>query len=367
LTSLSHSTFSVKKRGGFTVMSCRLNMEQADSVLTELRKAYRVYAPTLFPKQGRYSDTDIVRYAEIEHVNEIEFERKSDFPAKEVLSPIQRTTFYFTEEEYHENLHEQLPVLVFGRACDISAQKIQARIYDGNGDFTDPYYKAIHDKAKFVLMECDGGWDSCFCVSMNTNKTDDYVMAVRKDGDTLSVQIKDEAFAPYFNEAEPCDYKPSFVEKNELTVQVPVIPDKQVLTKLKNHPMWREFDKRCISCGSCTVACSTCTCFTTRDVVYTENENAGERRRVADSCQIAGFDQMAGQREIRSRAGDRMRYKVLHKFHDYDARFHEGSMCVGCGRCIDRCPEFISIAATLEKMNKALEEIQSSQETEAAK
>ena len=32
-------------------------------------------------------------------------------------------------------------------------------------------------------------------------------------------------------------------------------------------------------------------------------------------------------------------------------------MCVGCGRCIDRCPEYISIAATVEKMSKAIDEI----------
>ena len=92
--------------------------------------------------------------------------------------------------------------------------------------------------------------------------------------------------------------------------------------------MWKEFDGRCISCGACTVACSTCTCFTTRDVIYGDNPEVGERRRVTASCQIAGFDQMAGQREFRSAAGERMRYKVLHKFHDYKARFGEGHMCV---------------------------------------
>ena len=32
-------------------------------------------------------------------------------------------------------------------------------------------------------------------------------------------------------------------------------------------------------------------------------------------------------------------------------------MCVGCGRCIDRCPEFISIVATVNKMAKAIDEI----------
>ena len=343
-------------------MSYLLTNEQADKVFAELQKTYRIFAPHRFAKQGRYSDTDIVRYVEVSRVEDIEFAQKSDFPAKEVLSPIQRTMFYFNEENYLENMSRQKPVLIFGRPCDINAQKIQAKIYDGNGGFTDPYYKRIHDLVKFVLMDCQGGTDSCFCVSMGTNKTEDYVLAVRQEANGLKVAVKDSSFLPYFQAAPACDFTPAFVEKNELTVKLPVIPNKTVLTKLKQHPMWREFDKRCISCGACTVACSTCTCFTTRDIAYTENHLSGERRRVTDSCQVAGFDQMAGQKEIRSRAGDRMRYKVLHKFHDYEARFHEGPMCVGCGRCIDRCPEFISIAATVEKMNHALEEIQKEQE-----
>ena len=32
-------------------------------------------------------------------------------------------------------------------------------------------------------------------------------------------------------------------------------------------------------------------------------------------------------------------------------------MCVGCGRCIHRCPEAISIVSTIEKMNNAIDEI----------
>lgn len=338
-------------------MSYCINIAQANEVLSKLKETYTVYAPKRFPKQGRYSDTDIIKYAEINSVEEIEFKEKSTYPAKEVINPIHQSLFYFTEDEYRESTGKTKPILVLGRACDINAQKIQARVYDGNGGYSDPYYKRVHDMVKFVLMECPGGTDTCFCVSLRTNKTDNYVMALKMDNDGLKVEVKDKTFDEYFSGMETCDFKPKFVEKNELKVTPPNIPDREVLNALKKHDMWREFDKRCISCGSCTIACSTCTCFTTRDIAYTENGKVGERRRVADSCQIEGFDQMAGQKEIRSRAGDRMRYKVLHKFHDYDARFHEGPMCVGCGRCIDRCPQFISIAATLDKVNKAVGEI----------
>ena len=340
-------------------MSYTLTSKEANQVLKELRKTYRVFAPKRFPKQGRYSDTDIIKYDEISTVEEIEFKEKSTFPAKEVMIPIHRTLFYITEEENHEAKGNMKPILLLGRACDINAQKVQARIYCGNGGFDDPYYKRLHDQVKYVLMECPGGSDTCFCVSMGTNKTDDYAMAIRMDEECgLKVEVKDPSFDSYFADSEKCRFTPKFIEENELSVKPKKIKNKEILNKLKKDDMWREFDKRCISCGACTVACSTCTCFTTRDIVYGDNTEAGERRRVTDSCQVAGFDQMAGQREIRSRAGDRMRYKVLHKFHDYDARFHEGNMCVGCGRCIDRCPEFISIATTVDKMNKAITRIE---------
>ena len=75
-------------------MGYSLNITQADAVLEKLRKDYRVFAPRRFPKQGRYSDTDIVRYAEVERFSDIVWDVKSDYPAKEVLTPIQQTIFY---------------------------------------------------------------------------------------------------------------------------------------------------------------------------------------------------------------------------------------------------------------------------------
>ena len=44
-----------------------------------------------------------------------------------------------------------------------------------------------------------------------------------------------------------------------------------------------------------------------------------------------------------------MRFKTLHKIHDYRKRFGE-NMCVGCGRCDDMCPQYISISEAYEKV-----------------
>ncbi|MBM4032211.1 MAG: hypothetical protein FJ291_10540 [Planctomycetes bacterium] len=45
-----------------------------------------------------------------------------------------------------------------------------------------------------------------------------------------------------------------------------------------------------------------------------------------------------------------MRYRVLHKVRDFAARAGR-PMCVGCGRCDDVCPEYISLFRCVERIN----------------
>lgn len=333
-----------------------ITFERANEILKEIGKTYTIYAPKLYPKTGRYSDTDIIKYDSIEKVEEIVFEKKSDYPAKEVITPIQETTFFFTEDEWRESKAPKKPILIFARPCDINAQRIQERIYN-NGGINDFYYDRMRNNVKFVLMDCHGGDDDCFCVSMGQNKTDDYCMSFYDTEYGFDITIKDPIFEKYFLDDIKKDTVVNFVEKNELSVSIPEIKNEEVLEQLKKHPVWNEYNRRCISCGACTVACSTCTCFTTKDVAYTDNGKVGERKRVTASCQIDDYSKVAGGGDYRTTAGERMRFKVLHKFHDYKERFGEEHMCVGCGRCISRCPQHITITATVHKMSEAIKEI----------
>ena len=97
------------------------------------------------------------------------------------------------------------------RPCDIHAQHHQEKIYLTNGGFEDMYYKRMKERVKIVMMECSGGWDTCFCVSMGTNRSEDYSLAVRFGEDGLAVQVKDETFAPYFEGMEQEEFAPAFV------------------------------------------------------------------------------------------------------------------------------------------------------------
>lgn len=339
-------------------MGYNLSLKEVNTLFEELKTEYKIYAPKRFKKQGRYSDTDIIRYDEVSTVEEIEFKEKSDYPAKEVITPISQTLYLFTEDEFRESsIGHNKKILAFARPCDINAQRRQDMIYLHNGNFEDTFYKRIRERVKFVCIECVEGFDTCFCTSMNSNKTDDYSLAVRFNGSSLLFNVKDEEFSNYFNNKTEEEFELKFIEDNEAKVTIPEINDKETLIKLKNHPIWEEYNKRCIECGSCSIACSTCSCYTTRDIVYDPAGKIGERKRVQASCHVNGFDEMAGGHKFRTTKADKMRYKVLHKIHDYKAQFGTEHMCVGCGRCTDRCPEHISITATFNKVNNAVNEI----------
>lgn len=167
-------------------MGFSLSVSQADTVLHALQQDYRIYAPKRFPKQGRYSDTDIIRYAEVHSFADIVWDTKSDYPAKEVITPLQQAIFYFTEDEYRASKGKSKPILLLARPCDINAQRIQARIYAGNGGYNDLYYSRMRELVKFAVMDCNGGDDTCFCVSMGSNRTDDYALALKFSEQGLS-------------------------------------------------------------------------------------------------------------------------------------------------------------------------------------
>ena len=336
----------------------QLKAADMDQLFADLEESYVIYAPVRIPAGGRYAGEDSIMYLQVHTYGEIEFKERSTYAMKEVITPITQTLFYFTGDEFRESkLEETRDMLVFGRACDINAMKIQDQIYLENGDVEDPFYQRRREKVKFALMECQDQFDGCFCCSVGSNVTDQHSIAVSFRDDEAFVEVRDEVFDGYFNDYADSDYEIIFPVENELKVDVPVIDNIDLVNKLKTHPMWDEFEARCIACGACTVACSTCTCFETTDIIYTQNGKVGERRRTCSSCMVDGFDEMAGGACFRKSISEKYRYKILHKVYGHDARFHTGPMCVGCGRCSARCPQLIGYPETLNKLSNAIKDI----------
>ena len=326
-------------------MKIKLDKYAFNQGLERLKLEYKLLAPVTTPYKGTYSDTDLTKYEEIENIEDIEFNKKSNFSAKETILPINQVLFYFTEKEFKTSDENEKKLLVFLRACDLNGIKRLDQIYLGNGVEKDFFYKRLRDKVKFVLIGCRESYRNCFCVSMNSNKAEDYSIGLNIRENEVYLDIKDEELN-VFN-GQSYEFEVDFVKENNISVEIPENIDAVSLSK---HEMWNEYDARCIACGRCNFVCPTCACFTMQDIFYKENENVGERRRVWASCQVDGYTDMAGGHSFRKKQGERMRFKVMHKIHDFNKRFGY-QMCVGCGRCDDACPQYISFSECIDKVN----------------
>ncbi len=313
---------------------------------TSMTKDFDIWAPVLKKGEGTFSDIDVVRYDKVENLDEIEWEKRSDYSFKEALLKIRETIFYFTEDQTIVPKDPEKNLLIFLRACDLHALKRLDQIYLHNGS-EDFYYARIREKAYFVLMECSQTCSSGFCVSMGTNQTEDYDAFIRLKNEEVFFDVKNEKIETYFVGEEKATVVPEFVEENKEKVTLPDALPKDV----GSLSIWKEYGERCISCGRCNFVCPTCTCFTMQDIFYRDNAHAGERRRVWASCQVDGYDTIAGGHSFRNSKGDRFRFKVMHKIEDFKKRFGY-TMCVGCGRCDSVCPEYISYSNLVNRLGK---------------
>lgn len=330
-----------------------LNKDEMNAVIKKWSKDYYIFAPKCFEGGGAYSDTDVIRYGQIESVEEVVFDKKSNFSFKEVLLPISQTLFYYTEDAVKESDEPKKKAMIFLRNCDLHSLKRLDEIYLRNG-FEDYYYKRIRENAIFILIGCESSFENCFCVDMGTNKTDSYDISIDYKDGKYFVNNKHNEFDKDFDDLKTAklEVKPSYVTNNPVHVNIP----ENITLNIFKSKIWDEYDSRCINCGRCNFVCPTCTCFTMQDIFYTDNGKAGERRRVWASCMVDGYTTVAGGASYRKKNGERMRFKVLHKVYDFKKRngYH---MCVGCGRCDDVCPQYISYSNCINKLEGAMEEV----------
>ena len=114
---------------------------------------------------------------------------------------------------------------------------------------------------------------------------------------------------------------------------------------------WAELSESCLGCGTCTFVCPTCQCY---DVQEFNTGTEVKRFRCWDSCMYSDFTQMsAGQ--PRPTQKERFRQRFMHKLVYFPSNNHGIYGCVGCGRCLQKCPihmNIVKVARTLKEEMK---------------
>ena len=109
-----------------------------------------------------------------------------------------------------------------------------------NGGHADYFYARLREKVKVVMLECRESFADCFCVSMGTNKADQYDAAVRITENEVLVDVKDVALISDFSSASACDFTPEYVHENQKKLHIPKITDRSMLKPISDLEYWNQ-------------------------------------------------------------------------------------------------------------------------------
>ncbi|MEI3338955.1 MAG: 4Fe-4S dicluster domain-containing protein [Eubacterium sp.] len=112
-----------------------------------------------------------------------------------------------------------------------------------------------------------------------------------------------------------------------------------------DHPIWDEVTRACIGCATCTYVCPTCYCF---DIDSDNHGAEGTKYRCWDSCMFSDYRRMAGGHNPRPTKKERVRNRYMHKLSFFHERYGQ-LLCVGCGRCVEKCPAHMDITMFIDK------------------
>ena len=256
---------------------------------------------------------------------------------------------------------EKEDFVVFGvRACDVRSFDILDRVF--LSEPVDSYYASRRAHSIIISMACTRPAETCFCGTFDIDaanpagdvtcwKSEDsiYMRANTEKGENLLAKL--DGFT------DECDDSAVVAQQEKTRKIMEKLPLANLCTekfgggKTKdffNSPAWKELSQSCLGCGTCTFVCPTCQCYDIKDY---DTGKGIIRFRCWDSCMYSDFTRMAHGNSRNSQT-ERFRQRFMHKLVYYPEN-NEGIFgCVGCGRCLAKCPISMNIVKVMKKLGE---------------
>jgi heterodisulfide reductase subunit C len=253
--------------------------------------------------------------------------------------------------------------ILFGvRACDVKGIQVLDKVF--LSEPVDTFYASRREHGIIIASACNEPELSCFCKVFGTD-------CAEPDGaDVVTWLTEDELFLKPVTDkglrfidsvkhllTESDDSAVNEIKK-EIRQTTEMIPNmhlsldgwgKDENQSIFNSPLWEDLYKPCLACGTCTFVCPTCQCYDIKDY----NTGSGVMRyRCWDSCMYSDFTLMAHGNNRTSQM-QRFRQRFMHKLVYFPTNNDGMFSCVGCGRCIDKCPSSLNIVKVIKAFEKA--------------
>lgn len=249
--------------------------------------------------------------------------------------------------------------VVFGmRACDLQGVEVLDKVF--LAEPVDTFYQARRQHGTIVALACHEPEETCFCkvfgIDAAEPKADVATWLI--DGElcwkplTEKGEALTKAVVDLLNDDAAADEKVE-AEKSAIRAIIEKLPysdlslegwNGDALSEKFNSPVWEELYKPCLACGTCTFVCPTCQCYDIKDY---DTGHGVQRYRCWDSCMYSDFTMMAHGNNRTSQM-QRFRQRFMHKLVYFPANNDGMYSCVGCGRCVEKCPSALNIVKVIK-------------------
>ena len=254
---------------------------------------------------------------------------------------------------------ELKPFVAFGvKACDYKAIEVLDKVF--LAEPVDTYYQARRNATTIVTLACSKPEESCFCSAFGIDATNPqgdvttwldenylYWQANTQKGESLTALVAD-----LFEQGGEAEVEAQKATTQAILEKLPFANldlsrfTPENLNELFEDTRWEEMSEACLGCGTCTFVCPTCQCFDIRDF---KTSDGVLRYRCWDSCMYSDFTLMA-HGNSRTTQMQRFRQRFMHKLVYYPSQNDGLYSCVGCGRCVNKCPQKLNIVKVIKTL-----------------
>ena len=337
----------------------KIAKDRLNELYAKIAETQGLFIPIKKAGEVNYAVWSEGKEVSLETLKTVKSPKNAFFPQSENLMKFKTEGKNIEIIDVREKWDERKPFVMFGvKACDYKAIEVLDKVF--LADPVDSYYQNRRELTTIVTLACSKPEESCFCKVFDIDATAPagdvttwldndnlYWQANTEKGEALTALVKD--LLSEGGEAEVA------AQQEATKVIIDKLPFSNLdLSKFKPENLnelfeakeWEEMSEACLGCGTCTFVCPTCQCFDIRDF---KTHEGVIRYRCWDSCMYSDFTLMA-HGNSRTTQMQRFRQRFMHKLVYYPSQNDGLYSCVGCGRCVNKCPQSLNIVKVIKTL-----------------
>ena len=337
----------------------RIKKENLNALYAKISETMGLFIPVKKAGEVNFAVWSDGKEVSLETLKTVKSPKNIFFPQTENMMKFRTEGKNIEIEDIRVDYKDVKEFVAFGvKACDFKALEVLDRVF--LADPVDTYYQSRKEATTIVTLACSKPEEICFCSVFGIDATapqgdvttwmDEnylYWQANTEKGNALTEKV-----SALFVDGGEEEVKAQQEKTKEILAKLPFATldlsrfKPENLNELFNAPEWESLSEACLGCGTCTFVCPTCQCFDIRD--FKTNDGI-LRYRCWDSCMYSDFTLMA-HGNSRTTQMQRYRQRFMHKLVYYPSQNDGLYSCVGCGRCVNKCPQRLNIVKVINTL-----------------